>query len=138
MAGNKKPAKAYRPKVVLNPMNVRDAWKTEGEVYAALMSLDAGTMEMAHYSMLCAHADVMRRVYPSGAVNVQAATIMRMVDIIMKRSDRHVTPAESDAIRAATTVTLPAMRSTPNRKLVAASVDSLKDIDRLQGVRLSL
>lgn len=138
MAGNKKPAKAYRPKTVIRPLNMRNAWMTEGDVHGALIALEAGMATDSHYAMLCAHADVIRRIYPSGPERVQADSIIRMCSIVMARPDYRITPAEEVAIRAAVKVTLPAMMRASNRNVLDAAIASMADIDRHGGVRLSL
>lgn len=138
MPGNKKPTKAHRPRTVVRPLNMRNAWMTEGDVHVALLELEAGTAAEPHYSMLCAHADIIRRMYPSGPERVQADTIIRMIGIVMKRPDMRITGAEEVAIRAAVKVTLPALMRASNRKVVDAAVASLADIDKFGGVRVSL
>ena len=138
MAGNKKPAKRYRPKDVIRPLNMRNAWLSEGDVHAALLALEGGVATQDHYSMLCAHADLIRRMYRSGPERVQADSIIRMVGIVMGRVDHHITPAEELPIRAAVKVTLPALMRASNRLVFDAAVASLADLDRFGGVRVAL
>jgi hypothetical protein len=138
MAGNKKPAKRYRQKEVIRPLNMRNAWMTEGDVHASLLALEAGMATQEHYSMLCAHADIIRRMFKSGPERIQADAIIRMIGIVMSREDNHITPSEELPIRAAIKVTLPALMRSSNRDVFDAAMAMMADLDRFGGVRASL
>jgi hypothetical protein len=136
MAGNKKSRKAYRPRDVIRPLNMRDPWLIEGDTHAALLAIEAGTCTEDHYAMLCAHADIVRRMYQSGPEHSQAETIIRMIGISMERG--RMTPAEEVAIRAAVKVTLHAVQKARNRQIMDATRAAYADISRHGGVRMVL
>ena len=137
MPSSAKPRKKYRPRDVVRPLNVRNAWASEGDVHAALLAMEAGQAEEDHLAMLCAHAHVMQRLaLDESPERRQADTILRMVGIILRRPDHRITPAEEIPIRAALQVTLPALQRAKNHDLLRAATASLKDQDRWGGVRL--
>ena len=83
MPKNSKPRKAYRPRPVVHPLNARDSWKIEGDTHAALLAMEAGTVEEAHLAMLAAHADMVRRLFdPSRPERRQADTIIRNGQVV--------------------------------------------------------
>lgn len=139
MAANKKPRKRYRPKPVVRPLNVRNQWDIEGEAHAALLAMEYGHVEQEHLAMLCAHADMVRRLFdPSDPVRRQADTIIRIVSEITDRPELRVWSGEEAAIRAAMQVTLPAIRAASNSEIYHASMAALRELSIYGGVRVNL
>jgi hypothetical protein len=129
-----KKTKKYRPRPLLNPLNVRDPWKCEGDAHAALLAMESDTVEESHLAMLAAHADMVRRMFkPGNPERTQADTVIRIIAEIKSRSDIRVLPLEEVAIRAALQVTLPAIRNASNLDIYRAALAGLKDMDRLGG-----
>lgn len=136
MARNKKPSKPYRPRDVVRPLNVRDAWAcSEGDVHAALLAMESGALDEVHLAHLAAHGDIMRRVHKTGPVHIQAQSIIRMVSIITARPDLHITPSEELPIRAAVKVTLPALMAARNIDILRGAQNALFEREKFGGVR---
>ncbi len=125
MAGNKRPSKRYVPREIVKPMNVRDVWMTEGDVHAALLAMEYGSLDGSHIAHLAAHAQIMMNIHDSGPVHVQANSIIRMLKIIVSRPDMHVTRSEELPIRAAAKVTLPALIAASNIQIHRAAMNAM-------------
>lgn len=140
MPSSSKPRKAYRPKPVIKPCNIRQAWDIEGEAHIGLLAIESGDIQDEHMAMICAHADMVRRLFddPGHPVRRQADTIIRIVSEIQSRPVLRVLSGEEAAIRAAMTVTLPAIRAASNAEIYRVAQASLRDMDRHGGVRVKL
>jgi hypothetical protein len=139
MPANAKPRRRYRPKPVIKPLNMRQAWDIEGEAHMALVALESGEVADEHMAMLAAHADMTRRLAGVDAAVVrQAETILRMVAAVKDRSELRVLAGEEVAIRAAMQVTLPAIRAAGNAEIYRVSRAALRDMERFGGVRVGL
>ncbi len=140
MPSSSKPRKSYRPKPVIKPCNIRQAWEIEGEAHIGLLAIESWDVSDEHMAMICAHADMVRRLFDDAGhpVRRQAETIIRIVDEIKSRPVLRVLSGEEAAIRAAMTVTLPAIRSASNADIYRVAQASLRDMDRHGGVRVNL
>ena len=140
MPSSSKPRKPYRPKPVIKPCNTRQAWEIEGEAHIGLLAIESGDISDEHIAMVCAHADMVRRLFddPHHPVRRQAETIIRIVDQIKSRPELRVLSGEEAAIRAAMTVTLPAIRAASNADIYRVAQASLRDMDRFGGVKVKL
>ncbi|MDD3652442.1 hypothetical protein, partial [Immundisolibacter sp.] len=88
MPRNNRPRKKYRPRPVVKPFNQRDAWAIEGDAHAVLLAIEYDQVAEEHLAMLAAHADIMRRIHPTGtAPRVQADTLIRIVRDIQSRPE---------------------------------------------------
>lgn len=125
MAGNKKPAKKYRQREVVKPLNIRNVWETEGDVHAALLAMEGGALDGVHIAHLAAHAQIMMNIHKEGPVHIQSKSMIRMIKIIASRPDMHVTRNEELPIRAAVKVTLPALISASNLSIYRASTKAM-------------
>ena len=139
MASNKKPRKAYRPRPVVNPLNARDPWAIEGDAHSVLLAMEDGFVSEDHLAMLAAHADIVRRIYPSGPERIQSDAVIRIIRDIKSRPEIRILPLEEASIRAALTVTLDAIRRARNTDIYRAATAAMQDMDRLGGaVRVAL
>lgn len=137
MPGNKKPTKKYKPRDVVRPMNVRNAWKIEGDAHAALLALEGGTFSEQHAVDLITHAEVVRRIAGDRAhEHRQATTIIRMLANAMERGEWRVLPLEEVAIRAACKVTLPFIRQARSIDILRAATSARADVGKIGGIRL--
>lgn len=133
MATSKKPRKAYRPKPVIKPLNIRDAWGIEGEAHAVLLAIESESVSEDHLAMLAAHADMVRRIYPIGTERIQADAIFRVVAEIKSRPEIRVLSLEEVAIRAAMSITIEAMRKARNADIYKAAMSAIQDMERNGG-----
>lgn len=134
MPGNKKPSKKYRPRPVINPLNARSAWVTEGDVLVAMLAVENGVAEEAHWADIAAHADIVRRLPVAEHVGRQANGIIRLLSEISVREWR-AQRMEIVGIQAALEVTLPAMRAARNADIYRAAEASRRDLNQ-KGVRV--
>lgn len=139
MPSSTKPRKTYRPKPVVRPMNVRQSWEIEGEAHVALLAIEFDQITDEHMAMLVAHADMVRRLHnPGTPVRRQADTIIRIISEIKERPVLRVLSGEEAAIRAAMTLTLPAIRAASNTDIYRVAKASLRDMDRHGGVMVQI
>jgi hypothetical protein len=137
MPGNRKPRKKYRPRAVVRPLNMRNAWSIEGAAHAALLALEGGTFCEDHAVDLATHAEVVRRIAGEGShVHVQATTILRMCHAAQLRGTWQMLPLEEVAIRAACKVTLPFVRQASNHAILRAAESALSDVGKTGGIRI--
>ncbi len=137
MAGNKRPTKKHKPRDVVRPLNMRNAWKIEGDAHVALLALEGGTFSEQHAVDLITHAEVVRRITGEGAhEHRQATTIIRMLANAMDRGEWRVLPLEEVAIRAACKVTLPFIRQARSIDILRAASSARSDVGKTGGIRL--
>lgn len=137
MAANKKPRKAYRPKPVVRPLNIRDRWKTEGDGHAILLAMEGGTFAEQHLADLVAHADMLSHIAQRRkdlVVVRHANALLRVAIAIQLRNQEHgaltVTRLEEDAIRASMAVTMDTLETATNMEILTAAEASLRRHDR--------
>lgn len=138
MARNKPPRKPYTPRPIVKPLNLRDQTKVELDAQMALEMVKLGLATEDHLSMICSHADIVRRIVKSGPAWVQANTILRIAGEIMDRPEFRILSGQAVAIEAALSVTLPVVQTCGNLSIDRASRAALRDFDRFGGLRVTL
>lgn len=139
MATSKRPRKAYRPRAVINPLNMRDACDIELDPHIALTALEYGEVSELQLSRIAAHADIVRRMYKSGPEHQHANSIIRIVSEIKRRSNGlRVHALELSALQASMSITLSAVRDAGNSAIYHAAQAALHDMERYGGVRIAL
>lgn len=142
MPANKKPRRAYRPKPVVKPLGMRDNWKIVGSAHAALLALGSGSYDDVHQHRLVAFADICRRCAKPGSPEfIQARSLLStLLDVQVRHNasgaPHHVTALEEVSIRTACSVLIPWAEHVPNMDILRASAASLREFDKLGGIRL--
>ena len=133
MPENKKPRKAYRPKRVIKPLNIRNRWLTEGDAHAILLAMEGGTFCEQHLADLVAHADVAGRIARGRGDDLadrHCRSLLRVAISIQERNLKtgtiKATDLEEAAIRASMQITMEVMRTASNQEILQAAEASLK------------
>ncbi len=101
MAGNKKPSKKYRPREVVKPLNIRNVWDTEGDIHAALLAMEDGSLDGSHIAHLAAHAQIMMHIHKEGPINVQSKSMIRTLPALIAASNLAIYRASTTAMHIA-------------------------------------
>lgn len=117
---------------------MRDQKLVELDPQFALEMVEIGMANENHLAMICAHADLVRRMVNKGPERIQADTIIRIGSEIMDRPEFAILSGEKAAIIAAMSVTLPVVQRAGNMAIHKASEAMNRDFDRNGGIRVQL
>lgn len=144
MPVSSKPRRKHRPVPARNPnlSRQRDGWLAEGQVYSALLALEAEDCHPTHLAWLVSHGMLVYRVAAGAADRGMQDKAMELLAVCAGIRDRagatllasddaplDVTAKEEIKIRAVTWETLPWLRAQPNQAVflaVSAALDSLE------------
>lgn len=140
MPASKRPKRKYKPRPVVRPFG-RDGWKFEGQVHAALMSLDADRLQPEHLAHIIAHATMAGRM----AEKVGDALALRHAESILRICqqikdhplyDGHIPVSDLDklSLHASIGVTLDWLRERPNPIVNRVARECLEEL-RLHQLR---
>jgi hypothetical protein len=137
MATNKAPRKKYRPKPVVRPLNLRNAWLTEGDCHALLLAIEGKTFAEQHLADLVVHADMTAKIAQRRRdllVVRHANALLRLAITIQARNQERgilaVSTLEETAIRASMEITLPFIRGATNLEILTAAEAGMRRHER--------
>ena len=141
MSSNKKPRKAYKPKMIVKPLKMRDDHAFEMPGYAASLVLGTEHLQEQHIYDLLSAADMCRRVAPDGDPILPVA--QDMVEAVCEIQQRHqrtqklgVTGDELRTVKATIGRLIEYLRTVPNIKIARAAHDALAEFDRYGVLRV--
>lgn len=128
MARSKPPRKAYRPREVVKPLNIRNRWLTEGDAHAILLALEGGTFCDQHLADLVAHADVVSKIARGRGDDLTGRHCKSLIRVAIDIQERNlktgvikVTEFEEAAIRASMQITMELQRLASNTEIIVAA-----------------
>lgn len=143
-----KPRRKHRPVPTRNATlsRRRDGWLSEGQVYSALLALEAEELHPTHLAWLVSHGTLVYRVAAAAGADAIQARALELLKVCAGIRDRagnsgmtmddvplKVSTKEEIRIRALTWETLPWLREQPNHAVFSAVSAALEDLDAASG-----